>query len=403
MTDSATRPSTWELGPFTTHARAILGADPHLTFSCPVTGARVPWAAKDVFNPGAVVHDGKVHMLVRAEDHVGPFGGTSRIGLAVSRDGVHFTLEPEPVIYPADDAWRAWEWPGGCEDPRVMESPDGGFVCLYTTFDGKSATLFVATSPDLRVWEKHGPVFAGTRHAKRWSKSGSIVTKLRDGRLVAARINDRYWMYWGEGVCFAATSDDLVRWEPSSTTRIPTDTSRSPATRCAPVRWRVDAVPGTRALRPLLLPRPGRFDSLLVEPGPPAVSHDRMASCSLYNGANHPAHRRSLVSRRSRINPPRCCSTGPIRPHASHTVSHPFLGIRSARRSVRGAGRQRVLRAVARAVPTPRVEPQARGYGTGKSSLPGQTVISRIRPSSATSQKSVPGPMPPSGSFQTKL
>ena len=60
----------------------------------------MPWAAKDVFNPGAVVHDGNVHLLVHAEDRVGPFGGTSRIGLAVSRDGVHFTLESEPVIYP---------------------------------------------------------------------------------------------------------------------------------------------------------------------------------------------------------------------------------------------------------------------------------------------------------------
>ena len=32
-------------------------------------------------------------------------------------------------------------------------------------------------------------------------------------------------------------------------------------------------------------------------------------------------------------------------------------------------------------------------YGTGKSSLPGHTVIKRMRPSSATSQKSVPGPI----------
>ena len=28
---------------------------------------------------------------------------------------------------------------------------------------------------------------------------------------------------------------------------------------------------GQKALRPLLFPRPGRFDSLLVEPGPPAL------------------------------------------------------------------------------------------------------------------------------------
>ena len=61
--------------------------------------------------------------------------------------------------------------------PRVVESPDGGFVCTYTAFNGRTACLFVATSPDLRTWRKHGPAFAGTRHASRWSKSGSIVTE----------------------------------------------------------------------------------------------------------------------------------------------------------------------------------------------------------------------------------
>ena len=34
------------------------------------------------------------------------------------------------------------------------------------------------------------------------------------GRLVAARTNGRFWMYWGEGTGFAATSEDLVRWTP---------------------------------------------------------------------------------------------------------------------------------------------------------------------------------------------
>jgi predicted GH43/DUF377 family glycosyl hydrolase len=46
----------------------------------------------------------------------------------------------------------------------------------------------------------------------------------------------------------------------------------------------VHRVPGTKALRPLLFPRPGRFDSLLVEPGPPAVrTHDGIVL--IYNGA----------------------------------------------------------------------------------------------------------------------
>ena len=237
------------------------------------------WAAKDVFNPAAVVRDGRVHLLIRGEDTVGPYSGTSRIGLASSDDGLHFEVEPEPVLFPGDDQWHPWEWPGGCEDPRVVESPEGGYVCTYTAFDGKTANLFVATSDDLRTWVKQGPAFAGTPYARRWSKSGSIVTEVVDGRLVAARFDNHFLMYWGEGTCFAATSDDLVHWHPvefdAGADRYLTYRSGS---------WDVHRVPGTRVLRPLLFPRPGSFDSLLVEPGPPAVRTED-GVVLIYNGA----------------------------------------------------------------------------------------------------------------------
>src|SRR5580692_1600311 len=172
MTDanpSDTLPA-WALGPFSAPER-ILDGPQAVTFDCPVSNARVAWASKDIFNPGAVVHDGKVCLLVRAEDHVGRYAGTSRIGLATSADGRRFELEPEPVLSPGDDQWQAWEWPGGCEDPRVVESPDGGFVCTYTAFDGKVGALFVATSSDLRRWEKLGPAFAGTPYVRLPTKS----------------------------------------------------------------------------------------------------------------------------------------------------------------------------------------------------------------------------------------
>jgi predicted GH43/DUF377 family glycosyl hydrolase len=39
---------------------------------------------------GAVVHDGRVCLLVRAKDHRARYAGTSRIGLATSDDGLHF-------------------------------------------------------------------------------------------------------------------------------------------------------------------------------------------------------------------------------------------------------------------------------------------------------------------------
>ena len=58
------------------------------------------WEEKDVFNPAAVVKDGLVHLIYRAEDTVGRFAGTSRIGLATSRDGLHFERRPQPVLFP---------------------------------------------------------------------------------------------------------------------------------------------------------------------------------------------------------------------------------------------------------------------------------------------------------------
>ena len=266
----------WELGPFTRLPGAVVS---------PTSG--LDWAAKDVFNPGAVVRDGRVWLLVRGEDRAGRYAGTSRLGLAVSDDGAFFTVEPEPVLGPGDDRWDAWEGAGGCEDPRVVESPDGGYACLYTGFDGKAGTLMAATSDDLRTWAKQGPAFAGTPSARRSSKSGAVVTEVRDGRLVAARIDGRFWMYWGEGTCWAATSDDLVRWAPvefDATGDRYLTYAPSPLAGRGP--WDVHRVPGLSVLRPLFAARRGRFDSLLVEPGPPAVLTDR-GIVLVYNGANH--------------------------------------------------------------------------------------------------------------------
>lgn len=277
----------WALGPFSPPLR-IATDGTRLRFDCPVAGRSIAWAAKDVFNPGAVVHDGRVCLLVRGEDEVGRYAGTSRIGLATSDDGVHFAIEPEPVLFPADDRWQAWEWPGGIEDPRVVASPEGGYVCTYTAFDGKVGCLFVATSPDLRVWAKHGPAFAETPYVRRPTKSGAIVTALEDGRLVAARVGGKYWMYWGEGQIYAATSDDLIRWTPVEAESAPERYLLwEPGAGFGPSNaWQINHVAGARGLRPLAGPRPHRFDSLLTEPGPPALLTDD-GIVLIYNGANH--------------------------------------------------------------------------------------------------------------------
>ena len=96
-----------------------------LTFECPIRKEVVKWEEKDVFNPAAVVKDGKIHLIFRAEDVVGKHAGTSRLGLAISEDGFHFTKLPEPVFYPDYDSMNIYEWEGGVEDPRIVESEEG--------------------------------------------------------------------------------------------------------------------------------------------------------------------------------------------------------------------------------------------------------------------------------------
>ena len=83
----------------------------------------------------------QIYVLYRAEDNsgVGIGGHTSRLGLAESTDGLHFTRHSSPVFYPTNDAQKDNEWPGGCEDPRIVETDDGRYVLTYTQYNRKVA------------------------------------------------------------------------------------------------------------------------------------------------------------------------------------------------------------------------------------------------------------------------
>jgi beta-1,2-mannosidase len=242
---------SWLLGTFRKHdaANPVLTPRSTTTFDCPVRGETVRWEEKDVFNPAAVVRNGKIYLLYRAEDSVGKYNGTSRIGLATSTDGLHFKRLPRPVFYPDNDAYKKYEWEGGAEDPRVVETEEGTYVMTYSAYDGTKARLCVATSPDLLQWQKHGPVFKNFTKGggeDYWSKSGSIVCRRVGSRLVATRINGKYWMYWGDQPqLYAAVSDDLLNWYPLQR--------------------------GDKSLKAVAEVRPGQFDNRLLEPGPPAL------------------------------------------------------------------------------------------------------------------------------------
>jgi len=257
---------SWVLGPFRRPVTAaVLAPDPRSLFRDPVSGDDVHWEATHVFNPAAIVKDGKIFVLYRAEDNTGRLaigGHTSRLGLAQTSDGIHFKRLPAPVFFPAKDAQQSREWPGGVEDPRLVQAPDGTYVLTYTQWNRKTYTVGVATSKDLLHWTKYGPAFqsaAGGKYRHLAYKSAGILTEVVGDCLVAARLHGVYWMYWGEIEIHLATSTDLVHWTPLE------DASGKP--------------------RVVLAQRSGLFDSGFPEVGPPPVL-TRAGIVLLYNGKN---------------------------------------------------------------------------------------------------------------------
>jgi beta-1,2-mannosidase len=257
----------WEIGPFTRPATGnpVISPNPNSTFTDPIVKAPVQWEALHTFNPAAIVRHGRIYVLYRAEDNTGSMeigGHTSRLGLAESSDGIHFKRRGAPVFYPADDDQKSREWPGGVEDPRIVESEDGTYVLTYTQWNRETYSVGIATSPDLVHWTKHGPAFLtakGGKYAHLKYKSAGIVTRVDHGRLIAAKIDGMYWMYWGEGFIHLATSSDLIHWTP------------------------VEDEHGNAI--ELLGPRPGHFDSTFPETGPPPVL-TKAGIVVLYNGKN---------------------------------------------------------------------------------------------------------------------
>jgi beta-1,2-mannosidase len=229
------------------------------------------WESAGTFNPAVIfVRDqpgsgsgggGRIVMLYRAQDS----SGTSRLGYAESRDGIHFTRRAEPVLSPEADYERG----GGVEDPRLQQI-GGTFYLTYTGYNKKDAQLCLAASRDLIHWERKGvivPAYKGNWNVG-WTKSGAIVPEKIDGK---------YWMYW---LGTAADKTDQMG-----------------------LSYSIDLIHWTEATeKPVLPRRPGGFDSRVAEPGPPPML-TRDAIVLVYNGADDHLVYRTGMAVFDRANP----------------------------------------------------------------------------------------------------
>jgi len=176
------------------------------------------WECYNVFNPSVIYHNGLFHMHYRAQG----LDWISRIGYAVSEDGVHWNRMRRPVLEPVDGADSR-----GVEDPRVTEI-DGVFYMTYTAY-GRTYTAYGREFQDLGFGKPDRsilpilPMIARSRNLIAWERLGSIARgeDNKDHVLFPRRTGGRYAAFHRRrpGV-WLAYSDDLLTWREKDMTTI---------------------------------------------------------------------------------------------------------------------------------------------------------------------------------------
>ncbi len=147
------------------------------------------WENKFVFNP-AVVYDGELfHMIYRAQGN----DMVSRLGYAVSTDGIHFNRLEEPVFSPETDDELY-----GVEDPRITPI-DGWYYMLYTAYSPYGTRVSLARTKNFITWERFGVVIPDVDN-----KDAALFPEKISGKYAMLhRIHPDIWL---------AFSDDLIHW-----------------------------------------------------------------------------------------------------------------------------------------------------------------------------------------------
>lgn len=118
----------------------------HVTLD--IAGPEGRLAHDDLMSPFVWTEGADFRLLVRVLPN--PLRATDPTGIiwaGDSSDGICFTMRDAPAIEPGsspDDA-------GGCEDPTLVQSEDGGYVIFYTGVDARRSqgALMVAEGPSL--------------------------------------------------------------------------------------------------------------------------------------------------------------------------------------------------------------------------------------------------------------
>ncbi len=147
------------------------------------------WEALNTFNAGMIRHNGLFHMFYRAQG----VDYTSRIGYAVSADGLHWSRLDQPVLAPGNE----WET-RGVEDPRLTLL-ENRFYMTYTAYSPRGVRVSLAVSDNLIAWQRVGILLPDEDN--------------KDTALLPEKIGGRYCLFHRRDPdIWLAYSDDLLHW-----------------------------------------------------------------------------------------------------------------------------------------------------------------------------------------------
>ncbi len=188
------------------------------------------WENKLVFNPGVFVDKGAIYLLYRAigDDDI------SRLGLAGSRDGVHFERHNHPIYIGGQHQFEEY----GIEDVRVVKI-ENVYYLVYTSasphgigFSNQNSSIWSYLDFNRYPWYQNLNFSFVPKyfHRKKYPRVGLSTTKDfikfsdyhiilpdilgKDASLFPKKVNGEYWLLFrtGEGQTQFANSNRLDYW-----------------------------------------------------------------------------------------------------------------------------------------------------------------------------------------------
>ena len=156
----------------------------------------LPFHCNAIYNPGAVKFGNKYVLIPRVEDG----RRDNKLHVAMSDDGYHFKINPEPISIPADEEDKVFE--KHTYDPRVTYLEGNYYITYCAQNFGEVVRIGLIKTKDFKTFERTPFI------TEPWSRNCGLFPEKING--LYARI-DRP-MSGNQAINFVSYSPDLIYW-----------------------------------------------------------------------------------------------------------------------------------------------------------------------------------------------